>query len=242
MYEDAQGAVGEALKLAESFEMEVAQISSTSKAFADNEWGSGKSVEELWADSYAAVSQTRESVVNAKLISNQRGELKVAQSLKHEARTAFERALLHFPDHPEAMVGLSNILLDIYGQIIPLEPTAASEKPTRVSPAPAPATVDPAPAPEKPQLTSHTPSAENQISPPELTRLMARDRAFGLLSTLTKLGTGWDYSEAWYALARAYEESSQIEKTKEVLWWCVELEDTHPVRAWRHVALGGFVL
>ena len=96
--------------------------------------------------------------------------------------------------------------------------------------------------PKKHHLTSHIPSAENQLSPPELSRLAARDRAFGLLSTLTKLGAGWDYSEAWYALARAYEESGQIEKAKEVLWWCVELEDTHPVRNWRNVALGGFVL
>jgi hypothetical protein len=75
-----------------------------------------------------------------------------------------------------------------------------------------------------------------------LNRLAARDRAFGLLSTLTKLGSGWDYSEAWFALSRAYEESGQVEKTKEVLWWCVELEDTHPVRSWKSVALGGFVL
>lgn len=94
----------------------------------------------------------------------------------------------------------------------------------------------------KHHLTSHTPSAENRLSPPELSRLAARDRAFGLLSTLTKLGAGWDYSEAWYALARAYEESGQLEKAKEVLWWCVELEDTHPVRNWRSVAVGGFVL
>lgn len=96
--------------------------------------------------------------------------------------------------------------------------------------------------PKKHHLMSHIPSAENQLSPPELSRLAARDRAFGLLSMLTKLGAGWDYSEAWYALARAYEESEQIEKAKEVLWWCVELEDTHPVRNWRSVALGGFVL
>jgi hypothetical protein len=91
-------------------------------------------------------------------------------------------------------------------------------------------------------LMSHIPSAENQLSAPVLNRLAARDRAFGLLSTLTKLGSGWDYSEAWYALARAYEESGQIEKTKEVLWWCVELEDTHPMRNWKNVGLGGFVL
>jgi cargo-transport protein YPP1 len=53
-----------------------------------------------------------------------------------------------------------------------------------------------------------------------------------LLSSLTKLGRGWDYSEAWFSLARAYEESGQVGKAKEVLWWCVELEDTRPVRGW----------
>ena len=166
----------------------------------------------------------------------------MAQSLKHEARTDFERAVLHFPDHPEAIVGLSNILLDIYGEVIPLEPIRASDT-IAYSVQPSGRTVPIITSDSRePHLTSHTPSAENQISPPELNRLMARDRAFGLLSTLTKLGAGWDYSEAWFALARAYEESGQIEKTKEVLWWCVELEDTHPVRSWKNVALGGFVL
>jgi hypothetical protein len=181
-------------------------------------------------------------MANTKLTNIQRGELLVAQSLKHEARTDFERALLHFPDHPEAIVGLSNILLDIYGKVISLEPVRASETITHSVQHSGQTIPSPTPDSRKPHLISHTPSAENQISPPELNRLMARDRAFGLLSTLTKLGAGWDYSEAWFALARAYEESGQIEKTKEVLWWCVELEDTHPVRSWTSVALGGFVL
>jgi len=124
-----------------------------------------------------------------------------------------------------------------------MEPIRATEI-TPLSPtyAPAPTQKSTGSEPKKHHLTSHIPSAENQLSPPELSRLAARDRAFGLLSTLTKLGAGWDYSEAWYALARAYEESGQVEKAKEVLWWCVELEDTHPVRNWRSVASGGFVL
>lgn len=124
-----------------------------------------------------------------------------------------------------------------------MEPTKTTEV-IPLSSVHAPATSQPAAKiePRKHHLTSHIPSAENQLSPPELSRLAARDRAFGLLSTLTKLGAGWDYSEAWYALARAYEESGQMEKTKEVLWWCVELEDTRPIRNWRSVALGGFVL
>lgn len=166
----------------------------------------------------------------------------MAQAHKHQARTDFERALLHFPDHPAGIVGLSNILLDIYSEVITLEPSLET---TFATPNPASSTSSDQKSTSEPKtrhLTSHIPSAENQLSPPLLNRLAARDRAFGLLSTLTKLGSGWDYAEAWYALARAYEESGQIEKTKEVLWWCVELEDTHPVRSWRSVALGGFVL
>jgi hypothetical protein len=161
--------------------------------------------------------------------------------MKHEARADFERALQHFPDHPEAIVGLSNILLDIYSEVIPLEPTNDDAiSPSSVRSASA---VQASASTSKTQyLTSHTPSVENQLSSPTLTRLAARDRAFGLLSTLTKLGAGWDYSEAWYAMARAYEESGQIDKTKDVLWWCIELEDTHPVRSWKVVTTGGFVL
>lgn len=165
----------------------------------------------------------------------------LAQSLKHEARVDFERAVLHFPDHPGAIVGLSNILLDIYCQVISLEPNQGSDLHTSPSPPTVPSEHETADIKNQ-RLASHTPSAENQISAPELNRLAARDRAFGLLSTLTKLGAGWDYSEAWYALARAYEESGQLQKTKEVLWWCVELEDTHPIRNWNSVSLGGFVL
>jgi tetratricopeptide (TPR) repeat protein len=234
MYEDASAAAGEALKLVETFELEVSQESSSSRAFADRGWGGGKSVEELWADAYAA-----------------RGEILLAQSLKHEARADFEQALQHFPDHPEAIVGLSNVLLDIYCKVIPFEANQDPLQPAVSSRPPSPPSVPVVSdhshlkahnGSKEHRKSHHTPSAENNISPPELTRIVARDRAFMLLSSLTKLGSGWDYSEAWYALARAYEESGQIEKTKEVLWWCVELEDSHPVRSWKSVGLGGFAL
>lgn len=56
MHDDAKDAVTEAHKLVETFEAEVAQESSTSRAFAERGWGGGKSVEELWGDVYAAVS------------------------------------------------------------------------------------------------------------------------------------------------------------------------------------------
>ncbi|KAF2275185.1 filamentation protein-like protein [Westerdykella ornata] len=253
MYDDAQGAVAEAFKLVESLEAEASPDSSGSKALAHRGWGGARSIDRLWADVYAA-----------------RGDLKCIQSSKHAAKSDYEQALLHFPDHAEAIVGLSNILLDIYSKVIPLEPSereqaGAVEGFNPLSPPLETLVSDPhkdvhSHAKSEGQTQSHTqqqhhphhhhhhhhhtphthtPSAENTISPPELSRVAARDRAFGLLSTLTKLGQGWDYSEAWYALARAYEESGQVEKAKEVLWWCVELEDTRPVRGWGVVAAGG---
>jgi hypothetical protein len=132
--------------------------------------------------------------------------------------------------------------LDIYAEVIPLEPTQVTDFTVPSSTPSMPFVQKTTSEMNAQHLTSHIPSVENKLSPPVLNRLAARDRAFGLLSTLTKLGSGWDYSEAWYALARAYEESGQVEKTKEVLWWCVELEDTHPVRSWKTVGMGGFVL
>lgn len=56
MYEDARDAIAEALKLVESFEVEVLAESITSSALATAGWGGGKSAEELWADVFAAVS------------------------------------------------------------------------------------------------------------------------------------------------------------------------------------------
>lgn len=55
-FEDAREAVIEGLKLVETFENELSLEFSTAKALADKGWGGGKSVEELWADAYNAVS------------------------------------------------------------------------------------------------------------------------------------------------------------------------------------------
>lgn len=77
---------------------------------------------------------------------------------------------------------------------------------------------------------------------PLIDRLAARDRAYALLSGLTRLGTGWNHSDAWFTLARAYEESGQPDKAKEVLWWCVELEEARGVRGWSCLGGGGYVL
>ena len=55
LMEDATSAIDEAQKLVEGLEMEIAQESSSSRAFAERGWGLGQSVDELWADVYAEV-------------------------------------------------------------------------------------------------------------------------------------------------------------------------------------------
>ena len=158
-----------------------------------------------------------------------------------DAIAYFEKALAHFNDHPAAIVGLSELLLDIYEQKMPAEPPEHS--------ALSPLAVDAFRLSQlgitgdetKPPIDTPPPSAAPE-SPEALDRLAARDRAYYLLSTLTKLGSGWDSSEAWFVLARAYEKSGQADKAKDSLWWCVELEDTRPIRHWRCVGPGGFAL
>ncbi|KAL2350579.1 hypothetical protein BJ546DRAFT_858106, partial [Cryomyces antarcticus] len=230
MFEDARGAIDEAEKLIQKFEVEVSQESSSSRAFSEEGWGGGSSVETLWARVWA-----------------ERGMLFQTRLLPHKALACYERALFHFPDHPPAIVGLSTILLDIYAQVIQpesVEPSIATDASTSTFSTRSTSTITSGintgfstPNPATPDK-----SASQSTSPEELKRLTARDRAYSLLSALTKLGTGWDNSEAWFTLARAYEESGQVEKAKEVLWWCVELEDSKPLRAWTSVGPGGFVL
>ncbi|KAI9700308.1 MAG: hypothetical protein M1836_002323 [Candelina mexicana] len=253
LYEDAKGAIDEAYKLVEGLEIEVAKTDSSSRAFAERGWGGGKSIDHLWGDVWA-----------------ERGSLSQAQSSPHDALAHFEQALTYFPDHPSATVGVANILLDIYTQTISPTPSSASAPFSYISTTSS-STIHDVPNPnptEPPRTPSRTPdltarpsplglpesststitrqtSIQDRSSPnmsDEFDRLAARDRAYSLLSSLTKLGTGWDYSEAWFALARAYEEGGQIEKAKEVLWWCVELEEGRAIRAWANVSAGGYVL
>lgn len=226
---------------------------------------------------------------------SQRGNLWLARQRPYQARADFETALTHFPDHPGAIVGLSNILLDIYTEkllpppavpgldlgrlalsddsVLTSAPDAAISHTTGANKAdqlfpslpsaplglgPANLEANPKPAEilanghsssPQPVTTTTTnsflgpplPPPHKAISLPLNDRLAARDRAFGLLSGLTKLGSGWNYSEAWFALARAYEESGQTDKARDALWWCVELEDGRSVREW-YVAGGGYVL
>ncbi|KAK3322510.1 hypothetical protein B0H66DRAFT_206649 [Apodospora peruviana] len=279
LFDDAQKACLEAQKIVQALEVEVANDSSGTLSVRQTPWGQNKSIEELVADVWT-----------------EKGYLYLARERPYHARSSFESALTHFPDHPAAIVGLSDILLDIYSEkllpppavpgldmvngynddtyepaldakaslvfqnrpekfpVLPSVPlglantaaSAAKKKADKV--------------PEVPRLNGRPVSQQQGISPvlgaaaqllppaykatslPLVDRLAARDRAYGLLSGLTKLGSGWNYSEAWFALARAYEESGQLDKAKDALWWCVELEDGMGVREWRCVGAGGYVL
>lgn len=228
LFEDSKEACDEASNSASQVEALVAAQESSAAAFADPGWGGGKSSNAIWADVHA-----------------ERAQLALAKGMPHEAVKQFEEALMYFLDHPKATVGLSNILLDIYEQKIPSEPprpgldlgvSGKLDQDQAVA-----ETMQNGPLLEN-GPAAHRAGDELRKTPENLNRLAARDRAYGLLSNLTKLGTSWDDSDAWYALARAHECGGQIEKAKEVLWWCVELEDRRPVRHWRNIGTGSYVL
>lgn len=191
------------------------------------------------------------------LTSCQRGDLASARTMPFEAIEAFEQALIYYPDHPEAMIAISNLLLDIYEEKLPAEPpevllpplptaagavsaspSAAQTSSSESQPVPLPTTGS-ATAPSPP-LPTH--GRKKDPTPAELNRLAARERAYMLLSALTRLGSGWDNSEAWLGLARAHELSGQAQKAKEALWWVVELEDGRGVRSWDDALGGGLTL
>ncbi|KAI1106292.1 TPR-like protein [Jackrogersella minutella] len=261
MFSDAKGAIDEAKTIVDGLEGEVAKDTSGSVTLRDPGWGGKRSVEELWADVHSEL-----------------GYLAISEGEPYVARDYFEGALMHYPDHPSAIVGLSNILLDIYseallppptiptitlpdGQSTNLMPTSASpqsprDRPNGTGNIPAlpstplglggdsPQSIKPSPSVDETNNSSaeELPPPYKAISLPLIDRLAARDRAYGLLSGLTKLGTGWNYSDAWFALARAHEDSGQPDKAKEVLWWCVELEEGMGVREWNCVSANGYVL
>lgn len=231
LFDDAREACEEASKQATRVETMSAAHESSSRAFMDDGFGGSKSADELRAD-----------------VCSERGFISQAQDLPFEALEHFEQAVMYWPDHTKATVKLSNLLLDIYDQTLPAEPPQPkldleTSKVSLLSP-PSKGKNPNGPlhttGSDKPDKVSKDPSQKREAE--YLNRLAARDRAYGLLSTLTKLGSAWDNSEAWLAIARAYEAGDQIEKTKEVLWWCVELEDRRPIRHWWNLGSGAYVL
>lgn len=232
MFDDSREACDEADRAAMQIESLAAAQESSARAFANPGWGGGKSSDEVWAD----VLCERAALASAK------GESK-------EAVEQYEQALLFWPDHSRATVGLSNILLDIFEQ------KGKKDEGSDDGPKPPGRTKKEIQSSETmngsqngtlvesgPMATRSHAEGELRKTPENLNRLAARDRAYGLLSNLTKLGAAWDDSEAWFALARATELSGQVERSKEILWWCVELEDCRPVRSWRSITAGSYVL
>lgn len=212
---DAQGAISEATTHAQTIENNMAsQEGNSAQKFSSPGYGGLKSCGELWADVLAEQAALHTSLGNLA-----------------EASGAYETAVANCPDHPAATVGLCNILLDSYDQPSPSPSQPQTQDINTNKDAKPTPTLITLPTPE-----SFRPKNEMPTATPELlARLAARDRAYGLLSALTKSGQGWDCSEAWFALARAYEESGQVEKAKEALWWVVELEDGRGLRGWECV-------
>jgi hypothetical protein len=180
--------------------------------------------------------------------------------LPYEAMTCYDEALSYYPDHSAGVIGIANLLMDIYEEKIPAEephiplhPLPLPSGSTLVSEA-RPALTRPnssAAAPSRPisqhnvvlvQAVEEVKERRVDPSPAVLNRLAARDRAYMLLKNLAGMGAGWDNSEVWYALARAHELSRELGKAKSALWWVVELEHNRPVRDWREVSPGGYAL
>lgn len=237
LFDDAREACEEASKQAARVEALVASHESSARSFSKRGWGASKSSEELWADVYA-----------------EQGLLSLARSNPHQAIMHFEAALLRYQDHPTATIGLANLLLDIWDQKLTPEPLNADvdlnvSRLSLLSETPKPQSAK-AISTDDLKVSSKTenegpedaPLSAQDVEPKQLHRLAARDRAYGLLSALTKLGSSWDNSEAWYALSRAYEAGEQVERLKEVLWWCIELEDRRPIRHWSNIGTGVYVL
>ncbi|KAE8164192.1 hypothetical protein BDV40DRAFT_120029 [Aspergillus tamarii] len=239
LFDDAFEACEEAAKHVSRVEALCATQDSSARSFRERGWGAPKSADELWADLLAEQA----------FLSN-------AQSRRHKAMDQFEQALMRDPDHPKATIGLANLLLDVWDQQMPLlpqEPEIELDMSMLTLASPEKHSSTARKAEEKAtnrQSFAETPDSEHNqvphaiqdVEPKLLNRIAARDRAYGLLSALTKRGSSWDNSEAWYTLSRAYEAEGNIEKLKEVLWWCVELEDRRPIRHWSNLGSGVYVL
>ncbi|KAL3474509.1 hypothetical protein BJX99DRAFT_231447 [Aspergillus californicus] len=230
-FEDAAEACEEAAKHLKRIETLTAAQDASARSFRERGWANPKSSDELWADIYA-----------------ERGLLLKAQSRPHDALEHFEEALLYNADHPKATINLANLLLDIWDQKLPLQPPGPCLEPGLSAMAPPPTKEKSnetgrlsrsGVARPKAQISSFTVEDEE---PKLINRIAARERAYCLLSALTKRGTSWDNSEAWFALSRAYEAVGQTQKLKEVLWWCIELEDRRPIRHWSNIGSGVYVL
>jgi len=247
MFEDCREATEEAAKAATRIEAIVSATDPSARALADAGRGGGtKSSDEVWADVYCSRAELLHAVAQRR---EEEGTVITSENLR-EIVEQYEQCLMYYPDHASGMIGLSNILLDYYEKKIDLGKKVDDGRSIGASPASRQSKEDDilgsaTPSQEHlqdPFSTQATSSEDLRKTPENLNRIAARDRAYGLLSTLTKLGTAWDNSEAWFALARAHELGGEVDRAKNILWWCIELEDTRPIRHWRNLGCGGYVL
>lgn len=146
----------------------------------------------------------------------------VEEQKKDLAIEYFNAAITLDVNHSLAIVGLAQVLLDI---------------PTNSAPSSAPVPANNSTDLVTVSSLAATPMSSNSITEGEsaFTSLAATSRTLGLLEHLTSSNYGWDISEAWFALARAYELGGETGRARRALWRCVELEDARAVRAWRNV-------
>lgn len=138
----------------------------------------------------------------------------------------FNAAISIEVNHPLAIVGLSQLLLDV---------SAASSSIPISKPASNPVGIATRPPTSSTIATAKSPNNSMTEDELALASLAASNRALGLLEHLTNSSHGWDISEAWFALARAYELGGEMGRAKRSLWRCVELEDARAVRAWCNI-------
>ncbi|PSK56654.1 hypothetical protein B9Z65_6278 [Elsinoe australis] len=225
LYDDAKAAVDEAQNLVELLQTEQASIESSARAWNNRGWGLGRSISRLMADVWA-----------------ERGRIQALMLSPHTAMSHHEKALGYCTDHSKTIIQMSSILLDIYEEKIPAEPLSSKDLMASIAPhvttnidsftAPNPTISVPEADMETESRINLRPKKPTDPSPAELNRTAARDRAYQLLITVTKLGEAWDDAEAWFNLSRAHELMGQMDKAESCLWWVVELEDARPVRPW----------
>ncbi len=182
--------------------------------------------------------------------------------MPEETPALFERAVSRSPTHVAATLGLCKTLFEIsssqaaappylqrpaaaFGDAGPPSGAAAAAAGLSVVHQPRALPGQRYANASAPSLHSPPPSSTSvgvEYLSLELDRFAARDRAYGLLTALTQRAAGRDCAEAWLLLGEIYEKDGQVEKAREALWRCVELEDAKPVRPWRNAAPRSFIL
>jgi hypothetical protein len=139
------------------------------------------------------------------------------------AANLFEQAISIDYDHPQAIIGLSKLLLGAYDvDLSPQNLQSWSSSPDTKS------DTD----------TSVLKTGSFDDCQAYFDKIASRDRALGLLEKLVGSPRGWDLSEGWFLLADALEKSGEVTRAKCAFWKVVELEDRTGVRKWSSCGVG----